>query len=155
MFRLQTGTDIKNISYKGSGPVVVALLGGHVQLGMVPPITVAGYIRDGKVKGLAVTGEKRLVALPQVPTFAEAGLPGYDVTSWNGLLVPAGTPQALVDRISADIAKVLAMPDLREKLSAQGAEPAYANSRAFGQIIRKDVTRFKKVIEEAHIPQVD
>jgi tripartite-type tricarboxylate transporter receptor subunit TctC len=92
MFRLLTGTQIQNISYKGSGGVATALLGGHVQLGLVPPITVAPYINSGKLKGMAVTGKQRLKALPQVPTFAEAGLPGYNVTSWNGLIVPAATP---------------------------------------------------------------
>lgn len=132
MFRLVTGTDIKNISYKGSGPVATALLGGHVQLGLVPPITVAGYITAGKLKGLAVTGKQRLRALPQVPTFAEAGLPTYNVTSWNGLIAPAATPRTLIQKISGDIAKVLSMTDIQDKLSSQGAEPAYVAPRNSG-----------------------
>jgi tripartite-type tricarboxylate transporter receptor subunit TctC len=155
MFRLQTGTDIKNIPYKGSGGVVTALLGGQVQLGMVPPITVAPYINGGKLKGMAVTGKKRLAALPQVPTFTEAGLPGYNVTSWNGLLMPAGTPRAIIDKVSADIAKVLAMPDIREKLSSQGAEPAYANPDEFRKIMRDDIARYARVIKEANIQMTD
>jgi len=155
MFHLLTGTSIKNIAYKGSGPVVVALLGGHVQLGLVPPITVAGYINAGKLKGMAVTGKQRLSALPQVPTFAEAGLPGYNVTSWNGLLVPAGTPKPIIDKVSSDIAKVLAMPDIREKLASQGAEPAYADPGQFATLIREDIARYAKVIKEANIQMTD
>jgi tripartite-type tricarboxylate transporter receptor subunit TctC len=155
MLKLRTGIDFSNISYKGSGGVATALLGGHVQLGLIPPITVASYINAGKLKGLAVTGKRRLRALPQVPTFAEAGLPEYNVTSWNGLLAPAATPKPLVAKISADIGKVLAMPDIQDKLASQGAEPAYANPEEFARIIRDDIARYAKVIKEANIPMVD
>ena len=155
MFRLYTGTDFKNIPYKGSGPVAVAVMGGHVQFGMVPPITVAGFVKNGKLRALAVTGKKRLAALPDVPTFAEAGLPAYNVTSWNGLLVPAGTPMALVNKISHDIEKVLQMPAVQDKLSSQGAEPSYADPKEFAEIIKADIERFAKVIKEANIQQLD
>lgn len=155
MFRMLTGTEIQNISYKGSGGVATALVGGHVQLGLIPPITVAGYINAGKLKGLAVTGSQRVRALPQVPTFAEAGLPEYNVTSWNGLLMPAATSKQLVHKVSADVAKVLAMRDIQEKLASQGAEPAYANPEQFAQIIKDDIVRYAKVIKAANIPMVD
>jgi tripartite-type tricarboxylate transporter receptor subunit TctC len=155
MLRLRAGIDFQNISYKGSGGVATALLGGHVQLGLIPPITVASYINSGKLKGLAVTGKQRLRALPQVPTFAEAGLPAYNVTSWNGLLMPAATPKALVNKVSADIEKVLAMPDIQDKLASQGAEPAHADPEEFAKIIRDDIVRYAKVIKEANIPMVD
>ena len=155
MFRLYTGTTFQNINYKGSGPVVVAVMGGEVQFGMVPPITVAGFVRDGKIRALAVTGKKRLAALPDVPTFTEAGLPAYNVTSWNGLLVPARTPVALVNKISQDIEKVLQMPAVREKLSSQGAEPSYAGPKEFAAIINADIERFAKVIKEANIRPLD
>jgi tripartite-type tricarboxylate transporter receptor subunit TctC len=102
-----------------------------------------------------VTGKQRLRALPQVPTFAEAGLPEYNVTSWNGLLMPAATSRAIVNKVSADIAKVLALPDLQDKLASQGAEPAYANPEEFTQIIKDDLVRYAKVIKEANIPMVD
>jgi tripartite-type tricarboxylate transporter receptor subunit TctC len=155
MLKLRAGIDFQNISYKGSGGVATALLGGHVQLGLVPPITVASYINSGKLKGLAVTGKERLRALPQVPTFAEAGLPAYNVTSWNGLLMPAATPKQLVEKVSADIARVLAMPDIQEKLASQGADPAHADPGEFTKIIRDDIVRYAKVIKEANIPMVD
>jgi tripartite-type tricarboxylate transporter receptor subunit TctC len=100
-------------------------------------------------------GKKRLTGLPDVPTFAQAGLPEYNVTSWNGLLVPAGTPMALVNKISHDIERVLKMPAVRDKLSSQGAEPSYADPKAFAAIIKADIERFAKVIKEANIQQVD
>jgi tripartite-type tricarboxylate transporter receptor subunit TctC len=155
MFRLYTGTDFKNITYKGSGPVAIAVMGGEVQFGMVPPVTVATFVKNGKLRALAVTGKKRLTALPDVPTFTEAGLPEYNVTSWNGVLVPAGTPRALVNRISRDIEKVLQMPPVQERLSSVGAEPAYAGPNEFAAIIKADIERFAKVIKEANIRQVD
>jgi len=155
MFRLFTGMDFKNIPYKGSGPVGVALLGGQVHFGMVPPITVAHFITQGKIKGLAVTGKKRLEALPQVPTFAEGGLPDYNVTSWNGLLVPKGVPMAIVNKISADIATVLHKPAVRAKLSAQGADPEHAGPAEFERIIKADIDLFAKVIKEAGIEKQD
>jgi len=151
MFGLLTGAKIKNISYKGTGPVVGDLVGGHIQLGLVPPITVAPYIAQGKLKGLAVTGRQRLSALPQVPTFAEAGLAAYNVTSWNGLFFPAGTPKSIVDRMSAEIAKVLAVPDVKEKLASQGAEPWYADPTQFAAIIKDDIVRYARIIKEANI----
>ena len=151
MFRLLTRTNIKNIAYKGSGPVVTALLGGHVQLAMVPPIIVVSYINGGRLKGIAVTGTKRLSTLPQVPTFTEAGLAGYNVTSWNGLLVPSGTPKVVIDKVSKDIAKVLATADIREKLASQGAEPAYADPARFAAIMKDDLARYARIVKEANI----
>jgi len=155
MFRLYTGTTFQNINYKGSGPVVIAVMGGEVQFGMVPPITVASFVKNGKLRALAVTGKKRLAALPDVPTFTEAGLPAYNVTSWNGVLVPAGTPTTIVNKISRDIEKVLQQPAVQEKLSSQGAEPSYVGPKEFAAIIKADIERYAKVIKEAKIPQVD
>ncbi len=151
MFRILTGADIKNISYKGTGPAVTALLGGHVQLAFVPPIATVPYINSGKLKGLAVTGTQRVRALPQVPTFAEAGLPAYNASSWNGVLVPASTSRPLIQRISNDIAKVLSAPELREKMSSQGAEPGYAGPEEFAKMIKDDIARYARVIKEANI----
>lgn len=151
MFRLLTGADIKNISYKGTGPAVTALLGGHVQLAFIPPITVVPYINAGKLRGLAVTGKQRVRMLPQVPTFSEAGLSAYNATSWNGLLVPAGTPKALVEKVANDIAKVLALAEIREKLTSQGAEPGYAGPAEFAKMIKDDIARYAKVIKDANI----
>lgn len=149
MFRILTGADIKNISYKGTGPAVTALLGGHVQLAFVPPIATVPYIGAGKLRGIAVTGTQRVRALPNVPTFAEAGLPEYKASSWNGLLVPARTPRPLIQKISNDIAKALAAPELREKLSSQGAEPGHAGPDEFAEMIKGDIARYAKVIKDS------
>jgi tripartite-type tricarboxylate transporter receptor subunit TctC len=126
-----------------------------VQLGLVPPITVAPYVNAGKLKALAVTGKQRLRAMPQVPTFAEAGLPSYNVTSWNGLIAPAATPKAIIDKVSADIAKVLAATDIQDKLASQGAEPAYLPPEEMFRMIKDDIARYAKVIKEANIQSSD
>jgi len=155
MFRLYTGLDFKNIPCNGSGPAAIAMLGGQVHFTMVPPITVAHYIKQGKVKGLAVTGRKRMPTLPQVPTFIEAGLPKYNVTSLNGLLVPRGTPVELTRRIFVDIGKVLQKAAVREKLTVMGAAPEHAGSEEFGREIQADIDLFATVIKEAGIKQID
>jgi tripartite-type tricarboxylate transporter receptor subunit TctC len=155
MFRLYTGLDFKNIPYNGSGPAAIAVLGGQVHFTMVPPITVSHYITQGKIKGLAVTGKKRMPTLPQVPTFIEAGLPKYNVTSWNGVLVPKGTSMELSKRISADIAKVLQKPAVRDKLTAMGADPEHAGPEEFGREIQADIDLFATVIKAAGIKQID
>jgi tripartite-type tricarboxylate transporter receptor subunit TctC len=155
MFRLYTGLDFKNIPYNGSGPAAIAVLGGLVHFTMVPPITVSHYITQGKIKGLAVTGKKRMPTLPQVPTFIEAGLPKYNVTSWNGVLVPKGTSMELSKRISADIAKVLQKPAVRDKLTAMGADPEHAGPEEFGREIQADIDLFATVIKAAGIKQID
>lgn len=155
MFKLYTGLEFNNIPYKGSGPAALAVLGGQVHFTMVPPITVAHFVNQGKIKALAVTGNKRLPNLSHVPTFAEAGLPKYNVTSWNGLLVPKGTPMALVQRISTDIGKVLQKPAVAEKLQSMGADPEYAGPQEFQRIIQADIDLFATVIKQAGIQQID
>jgi len=139
------------IPYKGSGPALTDLLGGQFQVYMNAAANFMPFIKSGKVRALAVTGEKRLAALPELPTFAEAGLPGYEVKSWFALLAPAGTPKLIIDKLSREIARILATPDFKEKLAAQGAAPFINTPEQFGELMKADMAKYGKVIKAANI----
>jgi len=151
LFNIMTGVRMQNIPYKGSGPVIVDLIGGQVQLTFVPPIVAIPHIKTGKLKAIAVSGGVRLAALPQVPTFTEAGLPGFDVKVWNGIVAPAGTPREIIDRLSTQIAKVMAIPEIREKLVSQGLEPFVSSADQFAALIKADIAKYAKIIKTANI----
>ena len=134
-------------SYKGTGPVVTDLVGGHVQLTLVPPIATVSHIKSGKLRGLAVSGEHRLTSMPDVPTFTEAGLPGFEMKNWNGLLAPAGTPRTIIGKLATEVARIVVLPDFREKLVSQGLEPLVSTPAGFSALIKDDLSRFTKVIK--------
>jgi tripartite-type tricarboxylate transporter receptor subunit TctC len=145
------GIKMHHIPYKGGGPAMNELLGGQVQVHMNVPVNLIPQIQAGKLKGLAVTGDARLPPIPQVPTFREAGLPAFDMTNWNGLLAPAGTPKPVIDRLAAEIARILQLPDIRERLAAQGQTPWSSAPEQFATLIRAEVDRFAKVVKQANI----
>ena len=117
-FNIQAGVKTQHVPYKGTGLVLTDLVAGQVQLFFAPPAAIIPFIKSGKLKGMAVTTESRMTALPQVPTFAEAGLPSYELKSWYGVLAPGATPKRLLDRLSAEIARALAQPDVRKSMLA-------------------------------------
>src|SRR5256886_8171701 len=123
LFKSMAGVDLLHVPYKGTGQALTDLLAAHVDLMFAPAQTVMPYVHAGKLKALAVTGARRSETLPDLPTVAESGLPGYEAVGWFGLLAPAATPKASVARASADVNRVLAMSDAREKMLALGAEP--------------------------------
>jgi tripartite-type tricarboxylate transporter receptor subunit TctC len=143
--------DLVHIAYKGSGPSFTDLLGGQVSLTCDSLVQALPYIREGRLKALAVLGSKRSPLLPQTPTVAESGVPGYELTNWFGLTVPAATPKELIGRMYGDVAKVLAQPDIREKLQAMGADVIGSTPEAFAAFMRKETAKWAKVIKEAHI----
>ncbi|MBA2961774.1 MULTISPECIES: tripartite tricarboxylate transporter substrate binding protein [Ramlibacter] len=151
LFSSLTGVKLTHIPYKGSGPAVTDLLGGHVDIGWTSPLTVIPHINAGKLKAIAISGNTRGPALPNVPTFSEAGLPGFDMRFWYALLAPAGTPKDIVNRLSSDIAKILVTPDMADKIAAQGAEPFVSSPEQFAAIMRADSARYEKVIKGAGI----
>ena len=151
LFNIMAGTKIQHIPYKGGGQSITDVIAGQVQLTFAPPTNVIGHVKNGRLKGIAVSGKKRLTALPQIPTFAEAGLPGYDVTTWYGLLAPAGTPKEINDKLSAEIARILALPDLRENLDTQGFEPLTATADEFAALMKSDYAKYAKIIKTANI----
>jgi tripartite-type tricarboxylate transporter receptor subunit TctC len=151
LFKLKTGVDIVHVPYKGGGPAVTDTLGGQVQLLFVSLPAALQYVKAGKLKALAVTSDKRSLAAPDVPTIAESGVPDYVVNSWYGALAPAKTPPAIVAKLQAAFARVLAMPEVKDKLFLQGAEAASSTSAEFERRIHDELKQWEYVIREAKI----
>ena len=151
VFNMLAGVKIRHIPYKGGGPATIDLLGGHVQMFYSVPINIVGHVQSGKLKAVAVTGETRLTALPQTPTFAEGGIAGFDVKTWHGVLAPAGTSRTIVDKLSAEIGALLAMPGVREKLEALGLTTMISTPEQFGAMIKSEIGLYLKVVRAANI----
>jgi tripartite-type tricarboxylate transporter receptor subunit TctC len=147
LFKSMTGTFMTHIPYRGSAPAVADLLAGQVDLMFDNLPSALPHIRAGKLRALGVTSARRADALPDVPTIAEAGVPGYEASSWFGLTAPAGTPAPVVVRIQQTVAKAFATPEVREKLLGQGAEPVANTPEAFGQYIRDEIAKWAKVVK--------
>lgn len=147
MFRENTGIDVVHVPYQSGAQAIAAILGGQTQfvITTIPPVL--QHVRAGKVKALAVSGRKRNPSVPDVPTFAEAGFPEFDVSLWQGVLVPAGTPAEIVARLNADLNRVLAMPDVREKLAELGADPVGGTPAEFAAFINGEIARWGKLIK--------
>ncbi|MBM3344694.1 MAG: tripartite tricarboxylate transporter substrate binding protein, partial [Betaproteobacteria bacterium] len=125
LFGMMTGVKMQHIPYKGGQQGILDLMGGLVQASFSNAINVIPHIKSGRLRGLAVTGDKRTVSLPDLPTYAEAGLPGYDPKNWQGMLTTAGTPRAIVNKLSAEVGKVIALPEISARLVAAGMEPFF------------------------------
>ncbi len=151
LFRIMSGTNMQAIPYKGSGPALTDLLGGQIQVYMNSAANFIPHIKSGRVKALAVSGEKRLAVVPELPTFSEAGLAGYNVRSWYGILAPAGAPKAIIDKLSREIARILTTPELKERLAGQGTEPFINTPEQFGELMKVDRAKYGKVIKAANI----
>ncbi|KQT13292.1 Bug family tripartite tricarboxylate transporter substrate binding protein [Ramlibacter sp. Leaf400] len=151
MFKDATGTFVLHVPYRGGGPAVADLLAGHVQLSFMTVFEASGQIKAGKLRALAVTSDKRVSALPDVPTLAESGLPGFNSISWIGILAPVGTPADLAEKISADIREVVARDEVRGKLVDLGAVPATSTPAQFAAMIDKDRKRYGQIIRDRKI----
>jgi tripartite-type tricarboxylate transporter receptor subunit TctC len=151
MFKDSTGSFIVHVPYRGGGPAVADLIAGHVQLSFMTVLEASGHIKAGKLRALAVTSDKRVPALPNVPTLAEAGVPGFNSISWIGLLAPAGTPAEITDQIAADVRAVLAQDDVKRKLVELGAVPAGSTPAAFAKLIDDDRRRYAQIIQDRKI----
>ena len=151
LFRIVAGVDIVHVPYKGSGPALAELVGGQVDMMFANLAAAQGDIQSGKLRALAVTGPKRSVAAPQLPTASEAGLPGYEVTSWFGVLAPKGTQAMVIASLNKSFVQVLNMPEAKERLVSLGAEPVGSSPQAFASYIKEEVARWGKVIKAAGI----
>jgi len=151
LMKLSAGIDMVHVPYKSAPESITDLLASRIDLSFagVPPAM--AFIRDGRLTALAVTAPARIPQLPDVPTVAEAGLTGYEVVAWNGFLVPAGTPQSVVERLHAAAVKALSEPDVRERLVSLGFEPVGSSAAEFAKVIDQDIGKFSRVVKQSGI----
>lgn len=151
LFKVMTRTDLVHVPYKGMAPGIVDLLSGQVQVAF--PTMVAGLVhaRAGRLRALAVTSTQRSPAAPDLPTMAEAGIPGYEATNWYGLVGPAKMQPAVVTRLNSELTRILAIPDIRDRLSGQGMDPSSLTPAAFDAYMRSEIGKWARVIEAARV----
>jgi tripartite-type tricarboxylate transporter receptor subunit TctC len=145
------GIDMTHVPFNGIAPAVTALLGGQVQLMFAGAPSVLQHVKTGKLRALGVASLKRIAAAPDLPTLAEAGFPGFDVTSWYGIVAPAGTPKEMIARLQSEMSKALNEPDVREKLAGLGAEPVGNTPVEFAAMIKSETAKWSKIVREAKI----
>ena len=150
-FNMLAGVRTQHIPYKGSSQALVDVMGGQVHMYYSPPIVALPHIKSGRLRPIAATGDARVSALPNVPTAGEAGLKGFELNIWYGLLAPAATPRAVIDKLAADIARVLAMPAIKEQLVSQGMTPFVSTPEQFAALIKADLAKYTKIIRTANI----
>jgi tripartite-type tricarboxylate transporter receptor subunit TctC len=151
LFKQQTGTDIVHVPYKGSGQAIQDVLAGQVQLFITTPPSVMQHVQSGKLKALAIAGKTRHPMMPNVPTTAEAGIPGFELEAWVALFAPAGTPPAVVNKISHGVKQSLEQPDTKQRAAQQGVELRYQSPQALGTFLRKEIDYWGQVIKTANI----
>ena len=151
MLKQAFGLDLVAVAFQGGGPAITSTIGGHTPVLFTSIATAAGHVKQGTVRALAVTGAQRSPALPDVPTLAESGAPDQESDIIAGLMAPGGTPPEIVDRLNREIVKVVAMPDVRARLSALGFEPIGSTPKQFAERIRSEIDKWAKVIRAAGI----
>jgi tripartite-type tricarboxylate transporter receptor subunit TctC len=151
IFKLATGTDLVHVAYKGSAPALTDLMAGQVQImfGTMPPTL--PHVKTGKLRALGVSGARRTPAAPDVPTIAEAGVPGFEVLNWYGIVAPGKTPAAIVQRLNRDLRTALKSPQMTESLGMQGLEAAADTPEKFGAFIKSEMAKYAKVVTAAGI----
>ncbi len=146
LFKLMTGVDMAHIPYKGSGPATTDLVAGQVPVGFVDLSSALPQIRAGRIKGLGVASGKRTLTAPDIPTIAESGVPGYDAVGWFGVVAPARTPGDVIARLNAEIVRIMALPEVRERALAVGAEPSTSTPEAFAAFIAAEIPKWERVV---------
>ena len=147
LFDSMAGVKLTHVPYKGGGPSVIALVGGEVSVVFATMPSVISHVRAGKLRGLAVTTTQRSPAMPDLSTVSEAGVPGYEMGSWYGLLAPAGTPKEVVVRLNAEMAKILKLPDVRQRLDALGFEALLSTPEEYGAFTKNEIEKWAKVVK--------
>jgi tripartite-type tricarboxylate transporter receptor subunit TctC len=149
LFKHMTGTDIVHIPYKGGAPAIADLIAGNVQLMFESTNSIAPHVKAGRVRALAVTGERRSSILPDIPTLIEAGVPGYEVNAWSGIITTAGVPRPVLDKLNAAVNRALLQPDTRERLAQLGSEGGGGTPEAFAELIRRDSAKWAEVVRRS------
>ena len=147
LFKYMAGVDIVHVPHKGSDQARTAVLGGQVQMMFDAITTMSGQARAGKVKALGTTGKKRSTVMPEAPTISEAGVPGYEATIWLGLMAPAGTPRPILDKLNAEVNKIINAPDVKETWGKQGAVPMGMSVDEFGRFLHEDIAKWSKLVK--------
>ena len=151
MFCQRAGISMQRVPYKGSAPALIDLVSGQVQVSFNTPISAIQHIRNRRLKAIAISGERRMPALHEVPTFTEAGLPGFEMRVTYAVLAPAGTPKANIDKLSGEFARLVALNDIRDKLAVQGMIPLYSTPDQLAAILKADLAKYHKVIKSGNI----
>jgi tripartite-type tricarboxylate transporter receptor subunit TctC len=151
LFSMMAGIKMQHIPYKGAGPAIIDLMGGRIELFTNNAVPLAPFVKSGKIRAIAVSGEKRLRGLPDVPTFTQSGFPGFEVKSWQGILAPAKTPKPIIDKLSQELARILQTPEIAETLINMGADPFIGGPQEFAALIKVDLVRYAKLIKAANI----
>jgi tripartite-type tricarboxylate transporter receptor subunit TctC len=149
LFKYMTGTEITHVPYKGGAPAIADLIAGQVQLMFESTNSIAPHVRNGRVRALAVTGEKRALSLPEVPTLIEAGVPGYEVNAWSGVITTAGVPRPVLDKLNAAVNKAINDPATKERLFAMGSEGGGGTPEDFAALIRRDSAKWADVVKRS------
>jgi tripartite-type tricarboxylate transporter receptor subunit TctC len=149
LFKYMTGTDIVHIPYKGGAPAIADLISGQVQLMFESTNSIAPHVRQGRVRALAVTGTKRSISLPEVPTLNESGVAGYEVNAWSGVIAPAGLPRPILDRLNKAINAALLVPETKERFTQLGSEGGGGTPEEFAELIRRDSAKWAEVIKRS------
>jgi tripartite-type tricarboxylate transporter receptor subunit TctC len=151
LFKYMTGTDIVHVPYKGGGPAIADVVGGQIQLLFNTISSTIGFMNSGKLRALAVTGKQRSPAVPNLPTVAEAGVPGFDVGAWFGIVVPRSTSRPLVNKLNGEIVRITRQPETREQFAAQGAEVVGSTPEEFGRHLHTEIDKWAKVAKAAQM----
>ncbi len=151
LFRAMTGTSLTHITYKGDAGVLSDLMGGQIMLSLSNLPAYMPQVKAGKIRALAVSTAKRSPAAPDIPTLAEAGVPGYETVAWFGLVAAAQTPKDILNKLAAETARILRLPDVNARLSELGAEPVGSTPQQFDSHIRSEIVKWAKVIKDANV----
>ena len=146
LFKTMAKVEITHVPYKGSAPALTDLIAGQVQLMFDLVLTAAPHVKSGAARALAVTGRERSGVLPQVPTIVESGLPDYEVSAWFAIFAPAGTPPAIIERLNAEVVRTMRLPDVRERLAAQGADPLTSTPEATAAYVKSELAKWSEVV---------
>lgn len=151
MFKMMAGVDVVHVPYKGAGPALIDLMGGRVQMMFSNPAAAYGYVQAGKLRALAVSGDKRSAKLPDIPTLAESALPGFEASTWWGILAPAGTPVAIVNAVNGELARYLTQPEVQNRIVALGADVVGGPPQRLTDLLKAEIPKWARVVREAHI----